>query len=323
MWKIWVRRDECMKTIDVIIPTYKPGEAFCRLVDMLEKQSYPINKLIIMNTEAKYWEQLKYNCPRWVMPKNMEVHHLSRREFDHGRTRRVGVKHSTADYFVMMTQDAMPKDVYLIAHLVKALEEESVAVCYGRQLPGENSSLVEKYTRSFNYPETSVIKTKEDLPTLGIKTYFCSDVCAAYKRDIYEKQGGFIKRAIFNEDMIYAAGCIQAGYGVAYAADAMVIHSHDYTNKQQFHRNFDLGVSQAEHPEVFTSVKSESEGIRLVKNTASYLRENGARSKIFALYVTSAYKFLGYKLGKKYSKLPKRVVLKCTGNRMYFKQQGY
>ena len=61
------------------------------------------------------------------------------------------------------------------------------------------------------------------------------------------------------------------GYAVAYAADAKVIHSHNYSCMQQFHRNFDLGVSQAEHPEVFEGIKSESEGIKLVKQTAAHL----------------------------------------------------
>lgn len=54
--------------------------------------------------------------------------------------------------------------------------------------------------------------------------------------------------------MIYAAKAVEAGYSIAYAADAEVVHSHNYTNGQQFHRNFDLGVSQAEHPEVFGGV---------------------------------------------------------------------
>ena len=44
---------------------------------------------------------------------------------------------------------------------------------------------------------------------MGIKTYFCSNVCAAYKKDIFEKLGGFVDRTIFNEDMIYAGNLIQ------------------------------------------------------------------------------------------------------------------
>ena len=71
--------------------------------------------------------------------------------------------------------------------------------------------------------------------------------------------------------MIMAAKIIQSGGLVKYVAEAKVIHSHNYNCKQQFQRNFDLAVSQVEHPEVFQNIKSESEGMRLVKNTMIYL----------------------------------------------------
>ena len=63
-----------------------------------------------------------------------------------------------------------------------------------------------------------------------------------------------------------------------------MIHSHNYTCMQQFRRNFDLGVSQAEYPEVFQTASSESEGIRLVKKTFRYLCMNGRRRLIPGLY---------------------------------------
>jgi len=56
--------------------------------------------------------------------------------------------------------------------------------------------------------------------------------------------------------MIYAAAAVKAGYAIRYEAQAQVIHSHQYTNWQQLRRNFDLGVSQADHPEVFAGVSS-------------------------------------------------------------------
>ena len=90
-------------------------------------------------------------------------------------------------------------------------ENPKVCAAYGRQLPRQDCSFVEKYTRSFNYPETSSVKTAEDIQRLGIKTFFCSDVCAAYKRDIFDRLGGYVDHAIFNEDMIYAAKAVEAG----------------------------------------------------------------------------------------------------------------
>lgn len=151
-----------------------------------------------------------------------------------------------------MTHDAVPADRKLVGNLIKALESgPDIAAAYARQLPFEDCSLMEKYTRAFNYPAESRIKSAADLEELGIKTFFCSNVCAAYDTAIYRSLGGFIKKTIFNEDMIYAAKAVENGYRFAYAADARVFHSHNYTAVEQLHRNFDLAVSQADHPEVF------------------------------------------------------------------------
>ncbi|MCU6429181.1 glycosyltransferase family 2 protein, partial [Enterobacter sichuanensis] len=124
-----------------------------------------------------------------------------------------------------------------------------------------------RYTRSFNYGDKSVVKSKEDLPVLGIKTFFCSNVCAAYRRELYAALGGFEKHTIFNEDMIMAGKMIKSGREIAYVAEAMVYHSHNYGNMMQFKRNFDLAVSQADHPQIFSMASSESEGMRMVKQT--------------------------------------------------------
>ena len=303
------------KTVDVIIPAYHPGKEFATLIKRLEKQSVPIHRIIVMNTEESMWNK------EWEkLSDAMEVHHLTKEEFDHGGTRARAAELSDADVMVFMTQDAMPADRELLAELLKALDqEENIAAAYARQLPNAECSFVERYTRAFNYPDTSLVKTKADLDKYGIKTFFCSNVCAAYKKGIYEKQGGFVRRTIFNEDMIYAGGLIQAGYGIAYAAEARVIHSHNYNCMQQFHRNFDLGVSQAEHPEIFEGVPSEGEGMRLVKKTLAYLIHSGRIWLIPGFVLQCAGKYAGYLAGKKFRKLPKKFILWCTMSPNYWK----
>jgi rhamnosyltransferase len=194
-----------------------------------------------------------------------------------------------------------------------------VAVAYARQLPREDCSVIEQYTRQFNYPEESRIKGSEDIPELGIKTFFCSDVCAAYRKDIFTQLGGFESPVIFNEDMFFAAHAIQEGYAVAYAAKAQVIHSHNYTVRQQFHRNFDLAVSQMQHPEIFEQISSEAEGMKLVKNTMKYLCSIGKPYLIWKLGWQCVGKYAGYLTGKRYRKLSRRQILRCTMNRNYWK----
>lgn len=303
--------------VDVIIPAYKPNQSFLRLIEKLETQTVPVRRIIVMNTEEKYFEQLIYGTKFLEQHRRVTVTHLSKKEFDHGRTRAGGVARSDADVFVMMTQDAMPADHTLIEALTAALGDH-VAAAYARQLPAPDAAPVETYMRGYNYPENSRVKSLEDLPELGIKTYFCSNVCCAYRRKIYEELGGFVRHAIFNEDMLFAAGAIQAGYKIAYAADARVIHSHNYTCGQYFRRNFDLGVSQADHPEVFQNVPSEGEGMRSVRGAAAYLRGQKQIRKIPGLILQSGCKYMGYWLGKHYRRLPRGLVLRCTANREYW-----
>ena len=306
--------------VDVVIPVYKPDKELRELLQKLQKQTHPVNRVIIINTDKQY-----FSDDYCVMP-NMEVVHITRDEFDHGATRNMGIELCQGEYVLLMTMDAIPENEYLVEELLKAhvnnRENSPVAVSYARQLPREDCRLMEEYTRIYNYPEESMVKTKADVSRLGIKAYFCSDVCAMYNKEIYMKLGGFVSKAIFNEDMIFAAKAINNGYGIAYCADARVIHSHNYTVKQQFSRNFDMGVSQSLHPEVFDGIKSEGEGIRLVKNTAGYLFKKGHWYEIPYLVITSAAKYLGYRRGMNFKKLSPKKIRKYTMNISYWNDYG-
>ena len=304
-------------TVDVVIPLYRPGAEFVTLIKLLKAQTIPVKRIILMNTEEALYNAFASKYSFDARDFGAEVYHVSAREFDHAGTRHAAILKCDADVVVMMTQDAIPKDENLLEKLTAHLSD-GVAVAYARQLPKGNAGALEAITRDFNYPATSQVRDESDIEKMGIKAFFCSDVCAAYRRDLYEAVGGFCVPAIFNEDMIYAYHALKTGYKVAYAADAEVYHSHHYSNMQQLHRNFDLGVSQADHPEIFGAIKSESEGKRLVKN--AFKRFNRLRRPwlMIPFSVQCAFKLLGYKLGKKYKKLPRWLVLKLTGSKYYW-----
>jgi rhamnosyltransferase len=316
IWGVWMGAK--MK-IDVIIPVYKPDKRLIHLIECLERQTMPFQNIILMNTEEKYLEQLLYGTHFYEKHRRIKVYNLSKREFNHGKTRHIGVTKSDAEVFLMMTQDAVPADDQLLEDLVSQLHG-NVAVAYARQIPEEGCGEGEKFMRQFNYPAESRIKTQADQEELGVKTFFCSNVCAAYRRDIYDELGGFPRHTIFNEDMIYAAVVIKAGFWVAYDARVCVIHSHDYTTKQQFRRNFDLGVSQADFPEIFSGVPSVGEGKKMVRETAAYLKSKKLYADTVKLYLQSAARYAGYLFGKHYSKLPRNVVLTMTMNKEYWYQ---
>lgn len=65
-------------SVDAILLTYKPGKQVMELIEALEKQRYPIRKIIIMNTEERYFYNLfygtgfleKYKISRFIISQN-------------------------------------------------------------------------------------------------------------------------------------------------------------------------------------------------------------------------------------------------------------
>lgn len=303
------------KNVDVIIPVCMPDERTIQSVKRLLKQTYPLNRVYLIHTEKGMFPgELE------TLSEKIHITHIRPEQFDHGGTRHQGAMMSHAEFLIYMTQDALPVNEKLVENLMAAFQDERVGAAYARQLPSADSSNIERFTRSFNYPPESRVKSEADLPELGIKTYFCSNTCAAYRKSVYMSLGGFESNTIFNEDMIMAGRIIQSGFKIAYAADAQVIHSHHDGCFRLLKRNFDLAVSQADHPEIFEGIRSETEGIRLVRQTAAYLLRSGKPWEIVTLFLQSGFKYAGYRLGRKYRRLPGWLILRCTLNPGYWRK---
>ena len=300
--------------VDAVIPAYKPGHDLRELVEKLLDQTVRLGRIIIINTDREYFDEKEY-----LIAPAVGVVHITRHEFDHAGTRDMGLRMSDADYVLFMTMDAIPKDNYLVEKLLSGFRRaDNIAVSYARQLPKKDCNRIEQITREFNYPAQSRVQTSDDIKELGIKAYFCSDVCAMYDTSIYRSLGGFKAPAIFNEDMVYAAGALDAGYAVSYCADALVYHSHNYTGRQYYRRNFDLGVSQADHPEIFERFNVKGTGMQLVRKSLAQICRSGTPADIIRLVYYSGMKYLGFRKGKNYRKLSLKSCLKHTSDKEYW-----
>ena len=293
----------------MVIPVYRPGKEFRKLIERLQRQTYRIDHIIIMNTISEGYPFPDLRKPGVKDPAEIIVKDLSKNEFNHGLTRNAGFSLSEAEFVICMTQDAIPENDDLVKELVKPFEDEDVVVTYARQLPRKDCRQVEQYVRSFNYPDYDIVKTKETFDTLGIKNIFCSDVCAAYRREFHKQAGGFCETD-FNEDMIFAYHAIIQGKKVYYASGARVLHSHNYSYLEQFKRNREIGRSQRKHSDVFGNLKSEDEGIRMLKNGIRHFHDERKDYLIPDFILSSGFKFLGFQIGKqlKHSKKNKKTL---------------
>jgi len=282
--------------VSVIIPTLNAENQLPTLLEGLAAQEHTIDEIIVVDSasEDKTVEICKNNSM-------VNLIQIERKEFDHGETRDMALRKSIGDIVVFLTQDAVPANAEFLGKLITPLMEEDVAVCTGRQLPKADATKMERLVRTFNYSEDSHIRSKEDISKMGIKAFFCSDVCAAYNREIYLKLGGFLHPVKTNEDMFFAATAIQNGYRVAYTADAAVIHSHNLTLKKQYERNFIQGYEMEKHRELLGNVSQRSEGVRLVKYVSKELIKHGHVASIAYFGLDCFARFLGNRKGKKAS----------------------
>ena len=46
-------------------------------------------------------------------------------------------------------------------------------------------------------------------------------------------------------------------------------------------------------------------------------------AQIPGVIVKSGFKYLGYRMGKNYRKLPRKLILKCTSNRDYWERKDF
>ena len=98
---------------------------------------------------------------------------LTKQEFDHGKTRDLGIRHSQADVVICMTQDAMPCDEYLVEELLKGLEKPGVVQAYARQLPAKDCGVIEALSQRVQLSGNKPGKNKTGSARAWYQDIFC------------------------------------------------------------------------------------------------------------------------------------------------------
>jgi rhamnosyltransferase len=230
---------------------------------------------------------------------------IDRHDFNHGATRQLGAACvPEAEILIYLTQDAFPSGPEAFANLLAVFEDPQVGAAYGRQLPRPDAGPIEAHARLFNYPPVTRICSDEDRKALGFKAAFASNSFAAYRRTALDQVGGFPAGTVLAEDSMVFARMLLAGWKTAYVADACVIHSHNYSVREEFSRYFDIGAFHARECWIEREFRGPyGEGRRFVISEMRYLAPRHLHLIPLCLLRTAA-KYLGYRLGRREAALP-------------------
>jgi rhamnosyltransferase len=300
--------------IAILIPTFNASDDWVKLLESVNNQDVTFYKKIIVDSGSK---DKTTNLARLY---RFDVISINKSEFNHGATRQLLANSATdTDICIFLTQDAILASPDSIANLVKAFDDPEVGMAYGRQLPHKNAGALETHARLFNYPAVSEELSIVDVKRIGFKVFFCSNSFSAYRKSALEAVGGFPSDSIMGEDAIVAAKMLMAGYKKAYVADATVYHSHSYTLTEEFKRYFDTRVFHEQNKWLIEKYgKPTGEGIKFIKSELKHVIMNDLKSLLKSVASLGA-KWMGYKSGKYYKKIPIDILKKISMHKFYWK----
>ncbi|MBI5102550.1 MAG: glycosyltransferase [Nitrospirae bacterium] len=286
----------------VIIPTLNAGRQIERLIMDLRSQTVSSEVIVVDSSSDDDTADIAASCGARTIV-------IGRKDFDHGGARTYAGKSARGDVLVFLTQDVVLADDMTLERLLAAFADSRVAASYARQLPAPDASPLSAHLRLFNYPEISHVRELSDRGRYKIRTTFLSNSCAAYRRSALQEIGWFGEDLIFGEDTHAGARLLLAGHRIAYAAQAMVYHSHNYKISEEFGRYFDIGVFHSRENWIIREFGGPGgEGLSYVISAAGYLAGRGKIALFPELMLRVATKFLGYNLGRSYKILPPAVI---------------
>jgi len=154
------------------------------------------------------------------------VERIRPEEFTFGRSLNLGVQAATRDFVVIASAHVYPVYPDWLASLLHPFEDERIGLTYGKQRGPESAKFSEQQIYHQWYPDASKLRQE---------TVFCNNANAAIRKSLWE-QNHYDETLTGLEDLAWAKWAREQGYGIAYVADAEIIHVHNETPQDVFNR---------------------------------------------------------------------------------------
>jgi rhamnosyltransferase len=174
----------------------------------------------------------------------VNLYEIPHKNFSHSGTRNLAASKTESRFIVFITADALPADRYWLRNLIKPFDlDEKIAGVFGCHLPYPScfpltARDIRNHMEGFNnHPNVVWMEDIERYShDLGYKQFlhFYSDNNSCMRRDVWKKIP--YPPVEWGEDQCWAKAIIEAGYKKAYAPDACVYHSHNYSFFERIRR---------------------------------------------------------------------------------------
>ena len=226
----------------VIIPTWNGGALFRDVLESLTTQSTPWSFEVLVVDSGSTDETLEIT--RSYAGRGVRLHSIPNSEFQHGRTRNLAISLTSAEFVAVLTQDATPANPYWLANLVKSFDKGAkVAGVFGAHQAYPDATPfvsmgIQGHFEHFNrLAHVAHWDAHDDIIPFGSTSWqnwlhYYSDNNSCMRRSVWEHIP--YPDIDWGEDQVWAWEIVKQGYDKAFAENAIVYHSHNLNNKQQF-----------------------------------------------------------------------------------------
>jgi rhamnosyltransferase len=175
----------------------------------------------------------------------VRVREIAPEEFNHGRTRNLGIAMAHGDFVVLITQDATPSTESWLERMLANFSDPDVAGVYCRQIPRPDAGVLTK--RQLNGWVTArphrEIKRITDWQRYGslppMEQYmFCAfdNVSSCIRKEVWRKH--LFPYTSFAEDLEWSKRVLEEGHAIVYEPEAAVFHSHHRSVLYEYQRTY-------------------------------------------------------------------------------------
>jgi len=195
----------------IVIRAYNEEAHIGKLLAGIAAQSLKNVQIILVDSgSTDQTVQIAQNFP-------VEIVSIKPEEFTFGRSLNMGIAQARSEIVVMASAHVYPVYPDWLETLLAPFTDEKIGLSYGMQRGAEKTQFSEHQIFHHWFPDHS---TSRQI------TPFCNNANAAIRRSLWEKHP-YDEALPGLEDLAWGKWAQEAGYAIAYCAEAEVIHVHN------------------------------------------------------------------------------------------------
>lgn len=301
--------------VSIIILTKNAGSRFAQVLKGILANRVPFGyEIIVIDSGSTDGTTLL------VSNYSIKLIQIAPSSFSHGGARNIGADNAQGEILIYLTQDAVPSDERWLANLTCGFNDPDVAGIFGRQIPKEDASPLERFFLQYVYPDYRIVKDSVNPHNCTLQDIFFSNVNSAIRRSEWEASR-FREDIIMSEDQAWAKDILMKNKKIIYEPAAAVCHSHKYNIRRAVMRNFDSGLSLKD----ITSAPFRRNFLyeaRYIKSATFYFFRNNLYGYLVLFPFYEFLRLVGFLAGRYSRYLPLWLKKAFSENKVYWQKDN-